>query len=721
MVLALTGSFLEDGEDEPIPHPAELPGQAALSFWLVFRPPSPGVALDGIRGLTPNGGAVSQLNISQIKRRSGLVFSSALLMQIGFEPGAAESLTVDPRTGQYRDLSYEALTDKGLSWEERTRLFGGETVHYGELTAGQRMEAGRELEDLRKKINRELFETCDTEIRWWLDQQAKDLPPAYSGRDTYMIRSGAVLFFRAYETFGDRNYLGAGLARADLILEAQWPRGHWPWPGKNENFVRIQDGSTTEPFWIMLYAHKVSREDKYLQSARRCADVLLSLQRPGGGWGDQWSFNGSASGNTGVYHGISFNDRATNAPFRILIAMYHITGERKYIEKLGNLWPWIVKANLGERAEVVGWGDQYNDDASPARARRYEIELPSTYALTRAVGPLLIWHYLMSGDEAQMNLLRRAYAWHEHMRLEDLRPENWKLLLQLNDHQTEQGHFYNHYRPGWPSAYLPDGSNWGGVTGYNLFCWYAVSDERMKKYGRFLPVRSHDATVLQDGVETRQRMNVGPDQGWLKIYAADRGYFGRHQCHCSMGNDMSQIRRALLEHKRGGHAGLLKYHSNPTRYTEDQYLQVRVAAARRATDKRSIRLAGNPDSKGIRVISEPGALIGQKGRWYGDRYREADGPGWPTKWGAAYYEYLQQEEIYGGKRGNVAWYQWQFVYDVMLADGRISPDAAARGGRGLQGTATHTCLDSWDAFGEWLMACHEMENHFSVPLGKGKK
>jgi hypothetical protein len=639
-----------------------------------------------------------------------------LVMLAGLVASAAGQLVIDTKTGQYKDLSYEALTDEGLSPEEKTRLFGGETVHYGELSDLQRETTERELAGLRKQIDRKLVANCEGDIRKWLDQQAQDLPAAYAGRDAHKIRTGAVVFFRAYETFGDKKYLEAGLARADLILKAQWPRGHWPWPGKSENFIRIQDGSTTEPFWMMLYAHKVSGQKKYFESAQRCADVLLSLQRPGGGWGDQWSFDGSASGNTGVYHGISFNDRATNAPFRIMMMMYHITKDKKYLANLGKLWPWIVKANLGERDEVVGWGDQYNDDATPVRARRYEIELPSTYALTRAVGPLLIWHYLMTGDEAQMDLLRKAYSWHEHMRLEDLKAENWKLLLKLNEHQTSQGHFYNHYRPGWPSAYLPDGSNWGGVTGYNVFVWYGISDERREKYGRFLPIQSHDATVLKDGVETKQRMTLSEDQGWLEIYAADQKYFGRHQCHCSMGNDMSQIRRALLEHRRGGRDALLKYHTNPTKYTPDQYLQARVAAVKRALDKRNVRLAANPDKKGILALADPGALVGQKGRWYGDRYREADGPGWATKWGAAYYDYLQNEKIYEGKGGSVAWYQWQFVYDAMLADGKVTASAAARGGRGLQGVALHTCLDSWDAFGEWRMACHELENHFDVPL-----
>ena len=656
------------------------------------------------------------VNVHNVKRNALASLNLALVILGGLAADAAEPLRIDAETGQYKDLSYAALTDEGLSWEERTRLFGGETVHYGELTDELRKAKQQELNRLLKQIDNKLVAKCGADLRNWLNLQAPDLPAAYTGRDTHKIKTGAVLFLRAYETFGEPEYLAAGLARANLIRKAQWPRGHWPWPGKSENFIRIQDGSTTEPFWLMLYAYKLSGNKVYLESAQRCADVLLSLQRPGGGWGDQWSFNGSASGNTGVYHGISFNDRATNAPFRIMVMMYHITKEKKYIANLGKLWPWIVKANLGESDAVVGWGDQYNDDATPARARRYEIEVPSTYALTRAVGPLLIWHYLITGNEAQMNLLRKAYAWHEHMRLEDLKPENWKRLLKLNNHQTAQGHFYNHYRPGWPSAYLPDGSNWGGVTGYNIFVWYGISDERKKKYGRLLPIQSHDATVLQDGKETKQRMGLTADQGWLEIYAADRKYFGRHMCHCSMGNDMSQIRRTLLEHKRGGRDALLKYHTNPTKYTADQYLQARVDAARRAIDERNVRLAANPDHKGILALTDPGGLVGQKGRWYGDRYREADGPGWPTKWGAAYYEYLQNEKIYEGKGGNVAWYQWQLVYDTMLAEGRITATAAARGGRGLQGVATHTCLDSWDAFGEWLMASHELENHFDIPL-----
>ena len=49
-------------------------------------------------------------------------------------------LKIDARTGQYRDLSYDALSDKGLTWKERAQLFGGETIHYSDLTDRQRQE-----------------------------------------------------------------------------------------------------------------------------------------------------------------------------------------------------------------------------------------------------------------------------------------------------------------------------------------------------------------------------------------------------------------------------------------------------------------------------------------------------------------------------------------------------------------------------------------------------
>jgi len=611
-------------------------------------------------------------------------------------PGAAPAegpLVFDEKIGHYRDLSFDALSDEGLSREQRTRLFGGETVHYEELTVEERKTETRRLRDLLAKIDRKLVSRCEADIRKWLDGQANKLPTAYTGRDVHSIRAGAVVFFRAHELFGDKKYLDAGLARANLILEKQWPRGHWPWGNYGEDFVRIQDGYNDGPFWIMLYAHKLTGDGKYVDSARRCADVLLSLQRSTGGWPDQWTFSGRGTGHTGVRNGTSFNDGGTNAPFQMMVLMYHMTGDRKYVAGLGNLGPFIARANCGE-GEVVGWAEQYRDNGKPARARGYEIELPYPRTMTRAVGPLLTWLYLMTADEAHIELLRRAYAWHEHVRKQELDPQQldaWKLMARS---WTKAGRPM-HYRPGWPDAWLTDGSNWGRVTAYKMIPWYPVTAAMKKKYGSHLHSSELDAATFPGNC------------GYLRKWGEEIRAGGKHpECsmgfsHAARGNSLSEIRRVLLEYKRGGHAGLLRYYTNPTTYDADQYLQARVDAARRALDVRNVRLASDPDGKGMAFLTDASGMAGQKARWYGEKL---------SKWGTAYNT--------SGRWGSVVWYQWQLLHDAMLAEGRFSAEAAARGGRGLETVAMQTHLDSWDVLGEWGMHTLEIENYFDVPIAR---
>ena len=95
-------------------------------------------------------------------------------------PAKAAPLVFDKEIGHYKDLSYEDLSDEGLSWEQRTCLFGGETVHYSELTKEQREAKENELAGLLAKIDTNLVKRCEADIRKWLNAQIAAIPPAYA-------------------------------------------------------------------------------------------------------------------------------------------------------------------------------------------------------------------------------------------------------------------------------------------------------------------------------------------------------------------------------------------------------------------------------------------------------------------------------------------------------------------------------------------------------------
>ena len=609
----------------------------------------------------------------------------------------AAPMVIDKETGQFKDVSYEALSDEGLSWKQRTRIFGGETATYGELTDEQRTAKKKELEQLLAKIDMDLVNKCDADLRAWFDQQAaKPLKrpgwetnwredwSIYTKASRGPLASGAVSFFRAYEMWGDEKYLEAALRRADPFVNAQYPNGAYRM--KPANVMRVQDGWQSLPWSIVIYAAKHSKDKKYLESAKKCADVLLSVQRAdSGGWPDQWAFPGGSPHSSGVIHGTSHNDGATTAQFVMMVIMYHATGDEKYVANLHKLGPHLVKVNLGV-GDVVGWAEAYDDGEKPRRVRQYEIEICYPNSLTRSMGYLLTWLYLMDGNEKHMELMKKAYNTLERIRQKDLAPENWKSWKALRD----AGGSAAWYRFGFPHAFLPDGSNTGrAVLGYRMHPIYPVTDEQRTKWGHFLhggPDLHHYAREVQAG-------KPSPD----------------HFAGGGPGNALCQVRRALLEHKRGGYEGLLKYYTGPTRYTPDQYLQARVDAAQRALDPRNVRLASMHE-KGIKSVKDVADLLAGKNRWYGPD---------KSKWGKAYEDYALRDD--GWWEGLGAMHQWQLVYDVMIAQGKLDADAAARGGRGLEhAVGGMNNLDSWDVIGQYDNHAVEVANHFDVPI-MGKK
>ncbi|MFH1731461.1 MAG: hypothetical protein ABIF82_07405, partial [Planctomycetota bacterium] len=199
----------------------------------------------------------------------------------------AEPMVFDEKIGHYKDMSYEALSDEGLSWEEKTRLVGGDTATYGPLTAAERKAKQKELKDLLAKIDMKLVNQCDADVRAWLDKVVgaplkqpgweknwKMNWSVYTKASKWALESSGAVLLRAYEIWGDEKYLKAGLERADIFVKAQAEIKKGPYRLKG-GVCRIQDGWQTGPMRTILYAYKFSKDKKYLESARKFADYLL--------------------------------------------------------------------------------------------------------------------------------------------------------------------------------------------------------------------------------------------------------------------------------------------------------------------------------------------------------------------------------------------------------------------------------------------------------------
>jgi hypothetical protein len=113
-----------------------------------------------------------------------------------------------------------------------------------------------------------------------IDLEEGHLPPA------------AARFLRAYETFGDDAYLQAGLGTADFFCQIQHENGSFPCGAILEKggkafaavvrkhkhppgVARIEDAYQYPAFCLMLYAHKLTGEEKYLSSAKKWGNLFF--------------------------------------------------------------------------------------------------------------------------------------------------------------------------------------------------------------------------------------------------------------------------------------------------------------------------------------------------------------------------------------------------------------------------------------------------------------
>jgi len=549
------------------------------------------------------------------------------------------------------------------------------------LTAQVRADTQAELTAALKKIDMKLYEQCEADVRAWLDARIArygdfGVYPDLLGhariegdRAHFNLSRGGICdagaqFFRAYEMLGDKKYLAQALKTADALLAVQQPNGHFAGGphtvdrngrvsvGGDRNYARIQDGSQFRPFAYVLYAYRHTGRKKYFDAARRCADLFVKhIQDAKYGWcGD--AYNAGALRRHKHYEsdGGSYNDYATTDPMRMTIMIYHLTRDKKYLVRTAKIGQWIFDTQLG-KGKVRGWCQQYKADNTPASARGFEGAVIGPRTFNRFISPMLTWFYGMTGEERYRKLLAESYRW-----------------LKAQEHPDDYP-----LGGGWAYQYLPDGSE--------VFTWRG----KIYRYDR-------------PKTWPREWANAP----WKKINRAKV--------------QVTDTEKVLAQLKAGGREALRKWYSGPKKYSPQEYLAVRLAAARRCSDEDLVvPVRGKSLAEGVN-----GRVMGKYLQRVRRRLARPDAPGLPKEGTLHGRKGLDRQSWHSIHTWNepyrppYGWAQWQYVWDVRLATGKIDPDTAVTGGRGLE--VMHY-WPRWDVQGDWTTRAVEVEDWMDVPLG----
>ncbi|MEA3402503.1 MAG: pectate lyase [Armatimonadota bacterium] len=265
------------------------------------------------------------------------------------------------------------------------------------------------------------------------------------------IVSVAYDYAAAFEHTGDERWRQIAWNAVDFFLRGQDLRGFWyeyyivdesgRVAGMSTERARVQDGHQSQPFLFLLNWHRITGDRRAFEAARKCADFLLSIENPNGSWPGTYNVTtetGRTTGPRGVDYGCEYNDYATTDPMRMMITMYHLTGDAKYIrgregsEGILGIGQWMFDTQIGE-GEVRGWCQQYDQDDNPVWSRDFEAPVISPRVVNRFIHPQTVTLYLMTGDERYMRLLQETYDWYRSVEV-----------------PGEEG--------GWYYQYLPDGT-----------------------------------------------------------------------------------------------------------------------------------------------------------------------------------------------------------------------------------------------------------------------
>lgn len=356
------------------------------------------------------------------------------------------------------------------------------------------------LDTVLRKLDHRMVASCEQSVRESLDKRIERYGAygVYPRKDRDWTTASvnvdleeghlpntAARFLRAFETFGDEAYLQAGLKTADFFYQIQHENGCFPTAARLEKggkataiigrkhkhalgVARIEDAHQYPAFCLLLYAHKLTGQVKYLNAAKKWGNLFFEKIQYHD-WGcspDYWDGKARPLAEThiegddwdwGVPNGGSYSDHATYDGFMTTMVMYHLTKDPKYLRYSSKLGQWIFLTHRGEGA-TRGWADNYNRLNQPVPARHHEGFNIDPRNANRFTLPMMMWFYVMTGEERYRALFEETIAWLRSME----QPHGSRAPKHPWLEEASLAPV------GWPSEYLPDGTE-AWTTGYQSY------------------------------------------------------------------------------------------------------------------------------------------------------------------------------------------------------------------------------------------------------------
>ena len=405
-----------------------------------------------------------------------------------------------------------------------------------------------------QNLNSDIYKKCEKEVRdsldnligrygtygiyprkqneWFQNSIKVDL------EEGHYTEAGA-RFLRAYETFNDLKYLNAGLKTADFFHQIQHANGSFPTAalvekggkaipivGKKHKHplgvARIEDAHQYPAFCLMLYAYKLTQQAKYLKSAKKLGDLFLEKIQYND-WGcfpDYWdgkyrpikkAYIEDDDMDLGVPNGGSYSDHATYDGFMTTLVMYHLTGDDKYLKYSSKLGQWLFLTHLGE-GDTRGWADNYDRLNNPVYARHHEGLNIDPRNANRFTLPMMMWFYVMTKEERYRILYEETVSWLSSKKHPDGK--------SAPNHEWFTG--TNLSPLGWPSEYLPDGTE-AWTSGYKSYQYKKPSTwpKELKNLGLLNgghPKYTTKKVQLEGAYKMLAILKTDELQGWSRLF-----------------------------------------------------------------------------------------------------------------------------------------------------------------------------------------------------------